>query len=64
MVAYAKGRTTIACGPGRDTVKIGFNRLVRPARDCEKVTKRYSGKLTYASAAYSHSQARVSASDT
>ena len=39
--AYSRGRrTVIDCGPGGDTVKIGFNRTVR-TRNCETVDRRY-----------------------
>ena len=41
--AYGRGPIRIACGPGDDTVRISFNRLVRTARDCEHVSRRYKG---------------------
>ena len=40
VYAYSKDRVRIDCGPGRDTVKIGYNRNVRTKR-CETVTRRY-----------------------
>ena len=48
MIAYAKGLATVDCGPGTDTVKIGFNRSVRPKRSCERVTKRFNGRVSWA----------------
>ena len=39
--AFAQGLAVVDCGPGDDTVNIGFNRLVR-TRDCEHVSKRYT----------------------
>ena len=38
--AYASGPATVDCGPGRDLVRIGFNRGVR-LTGCERVTTRY-----------------------
>jgi Ca2+-binding RTX toxin-like protein len=48
VIAYAKGPAAVDCGPGTDTVKIGFNRLVRPNRSCERVTKRFNGRVAWA----------------
>jgi Ca2+-binding RTX toxin-like protein len=38
--AYASGRARIDCGPGRDIVRIGFNRRVSTVH-CETVTHRW-----------------------
>jgi hypothetical protein len=38
--AFNRAPTTIDCGPGGDTVNIGFNREVRTL-GCETVTRRY-----------------------
>jgi Ca2+-binding RTX toxin-like protein len=48
VIAYAKGRATVDCGAGEDTVRIGFNRSVRPRRNCEHVTKRFNGRVSWA----------------
>jgi hypothetical protein len=41
VYAYAKDLVRIECGPGRDTVKIGYNRGVF-TRHCEHVSRRYT----------------------
>jgi Ca2+-binding RTX toxin-like protein len=40
VYAYSKDKVRIDCGPGADTVKIGYNRTVSTRR-CETVTRRY-----------------------
>ena len=40
VYAYSKDRARIDCGPGTDTVKIGYNRSVR-THGCEAVSRRY-----------------------
>ena len=39
-MAYNNDAVHIDCGPGSDTVKIGYNRTVTTRR-CETVTRRY-----------------------
>lgn len=43
VVAYAKGRGTIDCGPGRDEVRINWNKVLL-TRHCEVVRKAYVEK--------------------
>ena len=40
VYAYSKDKVRIDCGPGADTVKIGYNRTVSTRR-CETVIRRY-----------------------
>ena len=40
IYAYSKDTVRIDCGPGSDTVKIGYNRTVF-LRHCEHVSRRY-----------------------
>ena len=40
VYAYSKDTVRIDCGPGEDTVRIGYNRTV-VTRHCEHVSRRY-----------------------